>query len=438
MKARIQRGLTAMVDHGLVHVMVANLAQQAAAFLGVLLIAKLLAPDEFALVRVALAYMGIATVLAVGGLTTPILRYCADAALSLIERRLLLTLGIGRVLVISAVVTLGALGLVWAWPMEARQASVYSAYALQLPALALASLLLVYLQAIGQFKILAYYQVAIRVVTMVLSVGAAYFYGLFGFLVATLITVYVVCVPLLTLSRPPLRGGAPLSMPADFSKLAHYSVLGAVVTALGQYADVIMLDLVGIEKKRIAVYSLATIFFFSAQAVGGAVQSVATPMFTALIREPVLFKQKLLRWSVLLSVAAIPVSVALVLLGKAVETWFLGINYAGLSSLLAILMLKFFLWSTFAVGGAALLGVGAIKQGTWIAVLTTILSLAIGFPLCKQYGVYGAAWTQVVVTAVSVPLIWWVLVLEIRALRHRASSPSGRILSNSHELSLGL
>lgn len=420
MKARIQKGLAAMLARGLPHVMVANIAQQAAAFLGVLLIAKLLPPDEFAMVRIALAYIAIATVLAAGGITTPILRYCADVALSHLERQSLLGVGLRRVLAISVVVTLGALGLVAAWPMDSLQLSVYAAYALQLPGLAIASLLLVYLQAIQKFKVLAYYQVAIRVMTMALSVGAVYFYGLTGFLAATLIAAYMVCVPLLALSSPRFRVPATLSVPADFSRLAYYSVFGTVVTTLGQYADVIMLDLVGIEKQMIAVYSLAAIFFFAALAVGGAVQSVATPMFTALINDPKLFKKQLLRWSLLLSAAAIPVAVALVVLAKAVETWVLGSNYAGLSGLLAILMLKFFLWSTCAVGGAALLGVGAIRQGAWIATLTTILSVAIGFPLCEQYGVYGAAWTQVLVGLVSAVLVLSVVRHEMRLLAQRS------------------
>lgn len=421
MSAKIGSAVRNLFRHGLPYVMLSNLAQQGVAFLTVLFVAKFLPPSEFALVRIALAYTAIATVLAAGGITAPILRYCADVALSHIERRSLLAVGIRRVLAISFLVTLAALGLALAWPMEGLQSSVYAVYALQLPGLAIASLLLVYLQAIQQFKALAFYQVAIRVMTLVFSVGAVYFYGLTGLLVATWITAYMVCVPLLALSRPLFRPPSSMAVPADFSSLAFYSVFGTVVTAMGQYADVIMLDLVGTKKEMIAVYSLATVFFFAALAVGGAVQSVATPMFTALIHEPALFKKRLLRWSLLLSAAAIPVAVTLVLLAKAVETWFLGSNYAGLSNILAILMLKYFLWSTFAVGGAALVGVGAIKQGAWIAVLTTILTVAVGLPLCERYGVYGAAWTQVIVTVISAMLIWWVLVFETRALRNRVN-----------------
>ena len=422
--AGIGTSIRNLFRHGLPYVMLSNLAQQGLAFLTVLFVAKLLPPSEFALVRVVLAYTAIATVLAVGGITAPILRYCADPGLSSMEGRWLLGVGIRRALAISLVVAIGAIGLVLAWPMDRLQASVYAAYALQLPGLAIASLLLVYLQSIQRFKALALYQVAMRLVALVFSVGAVYVFGLTGLLVATLLTAYLVCVPLLALSRPLFRSPPAATVPADFSSLAAYSVFGTFVTALGQYADLIMLDLMGTSKEMIAVYSLATVFFFAALSVGGAVQSVATPMFTALIRDPALFRTRLLRWSSLLIAATVPFSVALVLLAKAVETWFLGSSYAGLSEVLSILMLKFILWSTIAVGGAALLGVGAIRQGAWIAVVTTVLTVAIGLPLCARYGIHGAAWTQALVGLLSAMLILLVLRTEMIRLAQRAAPQS--------------
>lgn len=422
--ARISTAVRGVFRHGLPYVMLSNFAQQGVAFLTVLFVAKLLPPSEFALFRVVLAYAAIATVLAVGGITAPILRYCADITLSQVERRWLLGIGIRRVSAISLAVALGALGLVLAWPMDALQSSVYSAYVLQLPGLALASLFLVYLQATQRFTELAFYQVAMRLVTMVLSVGAVYFFGLPGLLVAACLTAYLVCVPLWALSRPVFQACSAVAIPADFSSLAAYSVFGTAVTALGQYADVIILDLVGTQKEIIAVYSLATVFFFAALSVGGAVQSVSTPMFTALINEPQLFMKRLRRWSLLLAASAIPVAASLVLLAEALEKWFLGSDYAGLSEVLAILMLKFFLWSTIAVGGAALVGVGAIRQGAWIAVVTTLTTVAIGFPLCARYGMYGAAWTQALVGLLSAILILFVLRTEMIRLAQRAASQS--------------
>ncbi len=421
MNAKISTPLRKLFSHGLPYVMLSNLAQQGVAFLTVLFVAKFLPPAEFGLVRLALAYTAVAAVLAAGGITAPILRYCADIAYGNEQRRSLLAVGLRRTLAIALVVSLVAFGLVLLSQEDAVQTRVFATYALQLPALAIASLLLVYLQAIQRFKAMAIYQVAIRFAMLVFSVGAVYAYGLTGLLVTTWVMAYLVCVPLLALSRPQFRPAQVIDVPRDFSSLAFYSVFGTAVTALGQYADMIILDLAGTPKADIAVYALATVFFFSALGVGGAVQSVATPMFTSLMREPAVFKQKLRRWTMRFSMAAIPVAMALVSVAWLVETRFLGSSYAGLSTLLAILMLKFFLWSTYAVGGAALVGVGAIKQGAWIAVFTTIVTIVIGVPLCERYGVHGAAWTQVIVTVMSAMLIWWVLVVETRALRNRAA-----------------
>jgi O-antigen/teichoic acid export membrane protein len=87
-------------------------------------------------------------------------------------------------------------------------------------------------------------------------------------------------------------------------------------------------------------------------------------------------------------------------------------------------MLKFLLWATIAVGGAALVGVGAIKQGAWIAVLTTVVSVVVGLPLCARYGVYGAAWTQALVGLLSAMLILFVLRTEMIRLAQRAAPQS--------------
>lgn len=426
MNAKVGIAFRKLFSHGLPYVMLSNVAQQGVAFLTVLFVAKFLPPSEFGLVRLALAYTAVATVLAAGGITAPILRYCADSALGNEQRRSLLTVGLRRTLVFALVVSLVALGLVLSSREDAVQTSVFATYALQLPALAIASLLLVYLQAIQRFKTLAIYQVAIRFATLVVSVGAVYAYGLMGLLAATLVMAYLVCVPLLALSRPQFRPPQKVCVPTDFSSLAFYSVFGTAVTALGQYADMIILDLTGTPRADIAVYALATVFFFAALGVGGAVQSVATPMFTSLMHEPAVFRQQLLRWSVRLGIAAIPVAMTLVSVAWLVETRFLDNNYAGLSKLLAILMLKFLLWSTYAVGGAALVGVGAIKQGAGIAVLTTMVTIAIGFPLCERYGVYGAAWTQVIASLLSAIVIWWMLVVETRSLRQRSALPPAR------------
>lgn len=109
MRMVIRNSLAAMLERGLLHVIVSNVVQQGAAFLTVMITAKLLMPSDFALVRIALAYVAIGTVIAAGGLTAPVLRYCADANFSEAVRRFLLGRGVQRLLIVSVAVVVVAM-----------------------------------------------------------------------------------------------------------------------------------------------------------------------------------------------------------------------------------------------------------------------------------------------------------------------------------------
>ena len=393
-----------------------NIGQQLVAFLGVLVFAKLLPPEEFGLVRIAMAYVAVATIIAAGGLTAPVLRYCADPCFNSDERRRILGTALRRLVLVAVTSTVGALALIFLSGREGKDAMVLAAYALQIPALAAGSLLLVYLQAVQRFRYLAYSQVCIRLLSFVLTASATWLYGLNGLLVSAVVAAIAGALPLFMVARPLFHETA---LPKDFGILAKYSVVGMMISAVGQYADILILDWVGADRKLVAIYSLATIFFFALSAMAGAVQSVATPMFTNLMSDPTVFRSRLRRWTIGLSAAALPSAACVIALAWGLEKWFLSSSYAGLSHMVAILMLRFLLWCTYAVGGAALVGIGAIKQGTWIAALTTCLALVLGYPLCLAWNVWGAAWTQAVVALASALLVRLIIRRELALLAER-------------------
>ena len=415
---RFEASVRALLAHGLPHVMIANIAQQAVAILGVLVIVRVLPSDEFAMVRIAMAYVAVATVIGAGGLTAPVLRYCADARFSEEVRRQIIGAGLRRMVVPAIATMMGAFSLVFLSGRSNDEILVLGAYALQIPMLAASSLLLVYLQAVQRFHYLAYSQVVIRLFGFLLTSAAAWFYGLSGLLLATLLVAVASVVPLFVAARPLFH---TLVLPEDFGSLAKYSVVGVLVTTIGQSADILLLDWVGAERKLVAIYALATIFFMALSALAGSVQAVATPMFTGLISDPSGFRDRLCRWTLGLLAVALPVAVGVVGLAWGLEHWVLGPAYTSLSDMVSILMLRFCLWCTYAVGGAALLGLGAIRQGTWVAVLTTSLAFVVGYPLCLGWGIWGAAWTQVLVALASAFFVWIVIWREMGQL----AQPSG-------------
>lgn len=403
------------LPRGLSHVMIANIAQQVLAFAGVLLIARLLPAEQFALVRIALAYAAVATILGAGGLTAPILRYCADPDLNDVQRRSLLGKALVWVLLFSALATIGAAVLVFLSGRGTDETFVLLAYALQIPALAATSLLLVYLQAVQRFRFLAYSQIVLRALTLCLTAAGAWLFGLEGLLVATVFAVFCGAVPLWLAARPSFKPIAE-NVPSDFSSLARYSLIGMLITTVGQYADLLLLDWLAPERSQIGAYSLATIFFFAASALAGAVQSVATPHFTGLMKDRDAFKSALRRWSTGLIIAGAVGAVGATAFAWIVEKLFLSVAYEGLGIMVGILMLRFWIWCSYAVGGAAMVGIGAIKQGTLVACMTTGVAYLAGYPLVLWAGVWGAAATQVIVAMLSAALVFWIIAIETRKL----------------------
>lgn len=400
-----------MRKYDLVYVLSANVVQQIIAFMGVLAIARMLPAEQFAQVRIAMAYMAVATIVGVGGLTAPVLRYCADPLFGSDHRKLLLGLGLFWGMLISLLAVFSWLAIILFTQKEGTELFVLTMYALQIPALAAASLLLVYLQAIQRFRYLAFFQISVRTISFLVTVTACYFFGLSGFLFAALGMAFLSVAPLLLAARPSLDR-REFAIPADFTSLAGYSLLGMTITTLGQYADLMMLDALDANKNRVAMYSLATIFFFAVSALAGAVQGVATPHFTGLMSDRAGFRSCLIRYSSWLIAGGIMVSVGAILLAWFVEMFFLEEAYSGLSLMVALLMLRFCIWCSYAVGGAAMVGIGAIKQGTTIAFFTTSLAVIAGYPLVLWYGVWGAGIAQVLVSVLTAVLVFRVVVRE--------------------------
>jgi O-antigen/teichoic acid export membrane protein len=404
-----------------------NLAQQALAFLTVLAVAKILPENEFAHVRIAQAYLAVLLIVGAAGVTAPILRYSADANPSSLEKRRLFGHGLKIAMLASAALMATAFAVVFArYPADSVERLVFLGYAAQIPAVVALSISLVYLQGLQRFRQLAASQFLLKAIALPCLVGGAYLFGVSGFVVAALAMAIFSALVMLMSAPPAMARRRPNFLPSDFNSLARYSVIGTMLSTLGQSSDLILLDVLHVDKNAIGSYSLATVFLVAASALVGTAQSVATPAFTQLMNDPARFRQKLFAWSSGMFLAGIVVAGCLLGAAYALKLWFFGARYAEFPSLLSLLIIKFILWSTYAIGGAALVGIGAIKTGSYIAALTTALAFAVSYPLIDRFGVWGAAGAQVIVALITFLLIWWVIRGELQQLQQRHGAAQGR------------
>jgi len=416
--AQLRAAFQMLVNRGYVPVFSMNILLQLLGFGSTVMVAKFLLPAELAIVKTAQAYASVAVILAGVGLTAPMLRFCADSRFGEEAQQAMLRTAL-RVVTWVSLVVVAAILLVVSGTLgfDEQSGKVYAIYALVLPALALTGLFYVYLQARQQFAALAKNQSLIKLASVFLVLWATYVWGLYGLLLMTVVVSYVGLLPLLRLTLVRRRTlTAAINLPPGFYRFAFYGMAGMFVSALGQSSDFILMDLVGTDRADVGKYALASVFFLGAATLTGSIQAVITPRFTTLLSDPSQFMAYLrgcIPKIVMLSLAVACITVAM---GWILQTWFFGEKYVGFVDYLAILMLKYVVWSSYAIVGAAMLGAGIIKSGTWVAVATTIVSFALGYPLCKWWGATGAAVAQVGVSLLSLGLILWVQKLEFNRL----------------------
>ncbi len=412
---RLRAGLRTLIDHGYLPMLSMNLLLQLLGFGSTILVAGFLLPKELGMLRTAQSYAGVAVILAGVGLTTPIMRYCADQTLDTRTRLGMLGSALRYVAIASCAVVLLVWGTMALLPIfDPALAKVYAIYAMAIPALALTSLLIVHMQATQQFGALAWQQSIVKLASALLIVAAAWAWGLAGALIMTVAVTYAGLLPMLRQAASAWAQRNISGLPRDFFPMAMFSLTGAFISALGQSADFILMGVLGVDGDAVGRYSLASIFLLAATTVTGSIQAVVTPKFTALLAEPERFMAYLHGWVRRMTLIGLAVAAASLALSWLVAAWLFGEKYAGFFPLLAILMLKYVIWSSFAVIGAALLGAGIIKPGIWIAAITTALSFGLGYPLCSLYGATGVAWMQVAVALLSLCLILWVRKVEFQ------------------------
>lgn len=407
MTERLVKAWRSLMASGYLHVLSSNVLIQLLGFASVLFVAKMLEPVELALIRSTQAYSAVLAILVGCGLTAPILRYCADSSLDLSFKQYLLSVALRRTVLAAASIVVISGCLIYFFVADQEQRSVYSTFVLVLPAFSLTSLFFVYLQARQQFSLLARSQVLIKLIAVIGLVLATWAWGLYGFLCATLLAAYIGLVPLWSACEAHFKKSHHQPIPRDFNNLAFHSLLGMGLTVMAQSSDFLLLQLAGADKHDVGLYSLATIFLMAAMTVTGAFQSVVTPKFTALLDQPEIFQLRLRQWTLRASILGFGAAAACFMIAWVLDRYFFGERYAGFVAILCVLLLKHIVWSVYAIAGAALAGAGILKSGTLISAITTLLCFLIGYPLCVRFGVWGAAWTQVVISCVSLALIWY-------------------------------
>ncbi len=402
-------------DKGFFDLLSVNFLTQFLGFGSILLVAKFLTPVELGEVKILQSYTAIFVILAGFGFTSAVLKVCAENRPDE-EKAGILHLAVERAGITTAVTLLLVITLALAHVITPSQhLSLWLiVYACTIPFQVLTSIFVVFLQSQKRIKEMARSQAIVKVQSVILIIFSAWLWGFKGFIFATIAAYVLGLWPFLRqIGLKFLR--APLEQkPAHFMQYAFFSVLANGVSQLGQSGDILILDHFTVDRAVIGYYALAIIFVTAASQVTGTVQSITTPYFSEHAQDEAWFRRQLVHNQVRMALLSVVVALGIYFLAWILVPLVYGPEYSPTLAYLAILLVRYVIWSSYAVIGPALLGLGLMHYNFAVVAITTPIGLAFSYFFLQQFGVIGVAWAQVGSAIVSFFLMLGISGLALR------------------------
>jgi O-antigen/teichoic acid export membrane protein len=405
-----------LYSKGFFHLLSVNFALKFLAFVSVLLLAKLLTAVEIGQLRILQNYAGLFGILAAFGYNTAVLKFCAEnrseTELAGILRLSFERSGIAALLTMALMVVLSLLGFITA---SASLGGWLALFSLTIPFGVWSGLLVTYLQARKRIADMARSQTIVRLQAFALVVTATWLWGFEGCIIAFIVTGMLATLPLFHqvgwrfLLAPRVRA------PIGFTQMAFFASLATGVANLANTADIILLDHLVADRTAIGYYSLAMLFVMAADQFTGTVQAIVTPYFSANYRNESWVHEQLRRNQLRLLGLSVVVALACFAGAYVLVKLLYGPAYMPVLTFLAILLLKYVIVSSYSVMGPVLLAMGQTKYNFAVVAVTTPIALGLGYVMVSRYAMYGAAWGQVILALINLPLQMWTTRYALRS-----------------------
>ncbi len=427
MRSILQKALSVfsyLKGKGFFDLLSVNFLTQFLGFGSVLLVAKFLTPVELGEVKILQSYTAIFVIMAGFGFNSAVLKVCAesrpDREKAGILRLAVSRAGIATVLTLILVVVLALTGVI----TPSSHLSLWLiVYACSIPLQVLTGIFIVFLQAQKKIKEMARSQAIVKVQSVLLIVISAWLWGFKGFIFATIAAYGLGLWPFLRQIGLKFLTTSMEQRPAHFMQYALYSVLANGISQLGQYGDVFILDHFAANREAIGYYSLALIFMTAASQVTGTVQSITTPYFTEHAQDEAWVRRQLLLNQGRMLLLSIGIAITLYILAGILVPVVYGPDYASTLSYLAILLIKYVIWSSCAVTGVAIFSLGFVKYNSLLVMISTPISLLTTFLFLTRFGIVGVAWAQVVSAMVTLCLSLFFISVVLRKAYREQNSP---------------
>lgn len=382
---------------GFFHLLSTNFLVQFLGFGSTLVVAKLVTVEELGNIKLLQSYAGIFAVVAGFGLSTALLKFSSEteddstrAAIFAASLRNALFATLGTLLV-GAVLAL--MGLLSSNPSLRGWMVLYS---LVVPSAVATNLMITFLQSQKRLHSLAKAQALVRSQSFLAVILATWIWGFPGFVAATVISMAVGLVPLIREVGGNAFSSASERLPAGFFRISAFTLVSSLVSTAGQYADIFILDHFSVDRKELGYYALATLFIMACSQVINTIQQFLSPYFCRRSGDAAWFRASVMKAQLATTLFSAVLALAVFALGWTLVRYVFGGEYASTLDYLSVLLLRFVIWSGYAVsGGVAIFALGKVGLDFIRSLVSVVVGTACSFILLQKYGIVGVAWGQV-------------------------------------------
>ena len=365
---------------GLIELIISNLFVQLSALITIIFLADLLNPDEIGFFRLLFAYFVFFQMLGLIGCNSSILKFCSENVETKIKisRLAFYRKRSFRASLFSTLI-FNIFMFTFVTPISNSAIFYMHIYTFCIPLAVYSLCSMALLQALKEVRVAALAQGLIRVSFFILSIVGGIYGGLEFVIYFTVIGYLLGSVSLYLVTKPKIKYLKKDSLTFEEKKLLKYHsngmFLAAVLSVVQQNIDFYLLGFLGASYSFIANFGIAALIFNVGSVVVGTIQTVISPFISENQDDLNWVRNRTIKFQLLL----IPMSF---IFGILMYFGLVFLNYLGFfSEYTSILeysipvLIKYFVWSCFAILGASLFAIGIVRETLIHAAILIVINI---------------------------------------------------------------
>ncbi|WP_241138748.1 lipopolysaccharide biosynthesis protein [Bacillus mycoides] len=393
LREKIHNNIIQLRKKGFFSLLLTKFLVQFVGFGSVILVAKFISPESMAQIKSLQTYLILAVLIGTFGLDTAILKYCSEPRKDN-EKSYLLSYAIRRSIIFCVIAVL--LFNLFLFFVPKYSIFQWGLYTLCIPMLAMTNILMSYLLALKKINRMAVIQSVIKVQNAVFIIIGTWLFGIKGFIIATVLGLLLGLLPLFKeINSMKISHKISSKVPYAFWNIAFFSFLANFTNNIGNYADIIIMDSFTTDRVEMGYYAIATIFLLGATQVTATLQSIYTPYLAEKNKDIKALKAMTFNIQKKTIIISIVVGVAVYIVSMIFVPIFYGEAYINTAKYTGILMIKYVLYSSYAITAAMLVSLGKMRENFYVTIISTPIALFSSYLAIQNFSVVGVAWAQV-------------------------------------------